>query len=196
MAAITLRSVTSGAGPSSVRQAMTTSGSCSTAFRPGRMRGPASTPFVRAPCIVAADLRSDARWPVYGPRAVESAGVLSSMGYPLDDGTQVIGALNLFSEQVDAFGADEPDREGTVAILVAHGTPALMASLLREEFGAALARRDVIGQAKGWLMARSQIGEDEAFEMLVKASQRMNVKLAEVARRLVSGEPLHPDGEI
>ena len=52
---------------------------------------------------------------------------------------------------------------------------------------AALRTRDLIGQAKGLLMARSGVDEDAAFQMLVSASQRMNVKLAEVARRLVEG---------
>jgi AmiR/NasT family two-component response regulator len=53
---------------------------------------------------------------------------------------------------------------------------------------AALRSRDVIGQAKGMLMARSQVDEDEAFRILTRASQRMNVKVAEVAARLVAGD--------
>jgi AmiR/NasT family two-component response regulator len=62
-----------------------------------------------------------------------------------------------------------------------------VAALERENLTAALETRDVIGQAKGILMARAGIGEDEAFALLVRASQRMQVKLAEVARQLVEG---------
>jgi GAF domain-containing protein len=137
---------------------------------------------------VAADLRTDAQWPIYGPRAFEATGVLSSAGYPLRDGGTVIGALNLFADEANAFDESEPDLEATIAILAAHAIPALAAALFREEMSEALARRDVIGQAKGLLMAQSNVDEDKAFEMLVRASQRMNVKLAEVARRLVKGE--------
>ena len=46
---------------------------------------------------------------------------------------------------------------------------------------AALASRDVIGQAKGILMERHRIGADEAFERLVRISQATNTKLHDVA---------------
>lgn len=46
--------------------------------------------------------------------------------------------------------------------------------------------RAVIEQAKDMSMARSpERGADEAFEMLRKASQRENVKLRDIALRLV-----------
>ena len=45
----------------------------------------------------------------------------------------------------------------------------------------------VIEQAKGILMAQSNCGPDEAFEMLRRASQRMNVKVSVLAARIVQG---------
>lgn len=50
----------------------------------------------------------------------------------------------------------------------------------------ALETRDVIGQAKGILMIREGITADEAFDILRRASQRSNVKLREVASRVVT----------
>jgi hypothetical protein len=50
----------------------------------------------------------------------------------------------------------------------------------------ALESRDIIGQAKGILMARQHITADAAFELLVRASQRTNVKLRDVAAELVA----------
>lgn len=41
--------------------------------------------------------------------------------------------------------------------------------------------------AVGILMARRGIGESEAFDILKRASQRTNVKLRDVARRLAEG---------
>jgi AmiR/NasT family two-component response regulator len=42
----------------------------------------------------------------------------------------------------------------------------------------------VIGQAKGILMERQQVTDDEAFQILIRASQRLNIKLTAVAARL------------
>ena len=50
---------------------------------------------------------------------------------------------------------------------------------------AAMQSRAVIEQAKGKLMAREGCTADEAFTMLARASQRENVKLRELARRVV-----------
>jgi AmiR/NasT family two-component response regulator len=47
--------------------------------------------------------------------------------------------------------------------------------------------RDIIGQAKGILMARAGISDDEAFDLLRKASQRLNIELAVVAEQVATG---------
>ncbi|MDP1820143.1 MAG: ANTAR domain-containing protein [Acidimicrobiales bacterium] len=46
--------------------------------------------------------------------------------------------------------------------------------------------RDVIGQAKGMLMAQSDINEDAAFDILRRVSQRLNITLVEVADDVVN----------
>ncbi len=152
----------------------------------GAQEGPCLDAIRLGEVIVSAETDTDPRWPVYGPLARESAGVVSSMAYPLRQNGRVVGALNLFAETRGAFTGDE-EQEALVAILAAHASPALASAVRRENMEAALRNRDVIGQAKGMLMARSQLDEDQAFAILVRASQRMNVKLAEVARRLVEG---------
>ena len=50
----------------------------------------------------------------------------------------------------------------------------------------ALESRDIIGQAKGILMARQRITADAAFALLVRASQRTNIKVRDVAAELVA----------
>jgi hypothetical protein len=153
----------------------------------GAGEGPCLDAIRTGEIIHCDDLGNDERWPVYGPRAVEAGGINSSVGIPLHDGRRVVGALNLFADAKGALGA-HVESDAVASILAAHATPALVAALYREDMQAALVSRDVIGQAKGILMTRSGIDQDEAFEMLKKASQRMQVKLAEVARRLVAGE--------
>ena len=50
----------------------------------------------------------------------------------------------------------------------------------------ALKSRDVIGQAKGVLMERRGLDSDEAFDVLRRTSQDLNVKLRDVAETLVT----------
>jgi hypothetical protein len=50
----------------------------------------------------------------------------------------------------------------------------------------ALHSRDVIGQAKGILIAYYNISADDAFMLLVQVSQHTNTKLAEIAAVLVT----------
>jgi AmiR/NasT family two-component response regulator len=54
----------------------------------------------------------------------------------------------------------------------------------------ALQTRELIGQAQGILMERERITTDQAFDVLRRASQHMNIKLREVAQTLVdTGAP-------
>lgn len=50
----------------------------------------------------------------------------------------------------------------------------------------ALESRDLIGQAKGLLMAANRCGPDEAFTLLVSRSQRENRKLVDVATAVIA----------
>jgi AmiR/NasT family two-component response regulator len=56
---------------------------------------------------------------------------------------------------------------------------------LARNMAEAMRSRAVIEQAKGILMADERIGDAEAFQRLVGLSQNANVKVREVARRLV-----------
>jgi AmiR/NasT family two-component response regulator len=52
---------------------------------------------------------------------------------------------------------------------------------ISKNLSVALETRDVIGQAKGILMATSAINADQAFAMLRDASQHLNRKLRDIA---------------
>ena len=95
--------------------------------------------------------------------------------------TGTLGSLSLFSTHGFAFGSEAHD----VGLLFAvHAAIALQAAQKTESLLAALETRDVIGQAKGILMERQHITDEEAFRVLVRASQRLNIRLSVVARRL------------
>ena len=54
-----------------------------------------------------------------------------------------------------------------------------------DNLNAALATREVIGQAQGILMERERISAAQAFDILRRASQHLNRKLRDVAQDLV-----------
>lgn len=60
----------------------------------------------------------------------------------------------------------------------------------------ALETRDVIGMAKGILMATEGIGPQAAFDVLVRASQNQNRKLHDVAEEIVARYPDYGDAPV
>lgn len=129
------------------------------------------------------DLGTERRWPEFSGRARRETGVTSMLSVRLFVEGDTLGALNLYSKVRDAFD-DRAQAAGLV--FAAHAAIAMATSVHDEQMDEALQSRDVIGQAKGMLMAREGVDADEAFAMLRRASQRLNVKLREVATRIVS----------
>lgn len=128
------------------------------------------------------DLAVEVRWPRFSTEVVERAGVHSALAMRLFTEHDTMGALNLYAEATDAF--DDEDRS-VASIFAAHAAVALRAAQRQEHLIDAIETRDVIGQAKGIIMTRSGVNDEEAFEVLRDASNRMDTKLREVARRIV-----------
>jgi transcriptional regulator with GAF, ATPase, and Fis domain len=128
------------------------------------------------------DLRLENRWPAFAARANRETGVSSMLCFRLFVAGDTLGALNLYSKGVDAF--DEHSRSVGL-VFAAHAAIALSTAIHDEQMDEALQSRDLIGQAKGILMAREGVNAEEAFDMLRRASQRLNIKLRDVARDIV-----------
>ena len=136
------------------------------------------------------DLAVDTRFPTYGPRAAER-GARSVVSMPLAADGRTVGALNFYSRTTDAF-----DGSGLALaeLLTAHASLAVQAATayysnrdLAEQMREAIDSRATIEQAKGVLVAQRRCTPDEAFELLVSASQRSNRKLREIAQEIVRG---------
>lgn len=128
------------------------------------------------------DLGREDRWPHFSTRAQAATGITSMMCFRLFVAGDTLGALNLYSKAANAFG----EESRTVGLVfAAHAAVALSSAVHDEQMEAALQSRDVIGQAKGILMAREGITADQAFDMLRRASQRLNVKLRDVAGGII-----------
>ena len=141
--------------------------------------------------VEVSETASDARWRPFCETALAN-GVRSSLSVPLDvagNREDVIGALNLYSEMPDGF--DDSAIRATesfahqAAILVANAKAYWGAVQLSQQLQQAIASRATIEQAKGILMARGRVGPEAAFESLVRASQRENRKLREIASEVV-----------
>ncbi|MBK6043005.1 GAF and ANTAR domain-containing protein [Streptomyces sp. MBT55] len=122
----------------------------------------------------------ETRWPDFVPEA-EKLGVGSMMGFLLYTDDEDFGALNFYSHQPGVFTADS---ETAGVVLASHAAVALSSARTHAQMESAVATRHLIGEAMGILMARHQIAESEAFNVLRRYSQDRNVKLREIARQV------------
>jgi hypothetical protein len=138
------------------------------------------------------DLAAEPAWPRFGPRAAGYGftAVLSTALQPFDLPAGQGGALNIYSRRAAVL--DERARDSAL-LLATHASLALSgvtarsrAELQAEHLRRAIESRDIIGQAKGILMQRRGIDADEAFDLLRRTSQDLNVKLAELAHTLAT----------
>jgi GAF domain-containing protein len=151
----------------------------------------------QGPCITAAKegrtvrsgaLGDDAQWPDFGPR-VKQLGVHSVLSLPLLIPGGVVGAMNVYAHPVNSFD-DHAVELGELfavpaAIAVQNAQVLAQTKRLAHQLQAALTSRAVIDQALGILMSRTGSTSDQAFDRLRDRSQSDNVKLREVAQRVV-----------
>jgi response regulator NasT len=93
----------------------------------------------------------------------------------------VVGAVALHRADASLDAADRAVAE-EVAV---HARIALAAWDSADDLARGLASRSVIGQAQGILMERFSLDADRAFQVLRRYSQDGNVKLVDVARRVI-----------
>ncbi|MBC6445699.1 GAF and ANTAR domain-containing protein [Actinokineospora sp. HBU206404] len=153
------------------------------------------------PCVTAAsasapgyvrsdDLAREPQWPTFGPAAAACGYSAMLAGALVPDclPPRLSGALNIYAREPGTLDAQAQE---TALLLAIHASLALattkavtQAELREAHLRRAIESRDVIGQAKGILMHRRGIRADEAFDLLRRTSQELNIKLADLARTL------------
>jgi GAF domain-containing protein len=131
------------------------------------------------------------RWPALTAMAADN-GLTSTLSTPLVANQLTVGDLAVYATAASPL----PDQAATdltrfaeqAAVVLANARSYWAAHDLKVGLQAALDSRAVIDMAKGKLMAQNDIGPDDAFALLVRASQRENVKLREIAQRIVHGD--------
>jgi GAF domain-containing protein len=136
------------------------------------------------------DTADDRRWPEFS-RAARAHGIGSTLSPPLVvPDHEPAGALNLYAREEHAFDeAAEAEAQAFAeqAAAVLLNTQAYWdKSELSEQLQQALQSRAAIEQAKGIMMAREGCSPEEAFQILVRASQRTNAKLRDIATDIVA----------
>jgi GAF domain-containing protein len=139
--------------------------------------------------VLVPDLRLEDRWPAY-VQGAGGLGILSVVGVPLPLEGPSQAVLNLYSEQPHAFTGQAIARAEAFAEQASKGLQlALRLGQLqetRDDMKAAMKSRTVIDLATGAIMAKNRCSQNTAFKVLLHVSNTQNIKLNEVAARVVS----------
>ena len=152
--------------------------------------GPCFECFHTGKPVSSADLTSEARWPMFGPAAVDK-GFYSVQALPMRARGNTVGALNLFRSEPGQIWDDDLPLGQAMADIAA--VALLQERSLRESRGlvdqlqSALSSRVVIEQAKGVLAERGDLTMDAAFVRLRGYARANNRRLSEVAVELIDG---------
>jgi len=150
--------------------------------------GPCLAAWATGEPVVVSDVPSDRRWPAWSA-AVAPMGIGSVASSPLVAGTTAVGAVKVYASDLDHF-ADHAVRllalfAEQASLFVVHAQAREAAAVLSDQLQHALFQRDTISVAKGLLMARDNIGEDDAFRTLIAMSRRSGDTLHETAAALI-----------
>ncbi|WP_181578289.1 GAF and ANTAR domain-containing protein [Arthrobacter sp. AQ5-05] len=151
-------------------------------------QGPCLSACASGETIVVQDIAADERWPDWSG-AVATLRVASSISVPLKSSSESFGAVKVYSAEIQAF----TERSRGILELLAqqatvwleHATTAENAKKLSNELRSTLHSRDVIGMAKGIVMERHGVSENDAVRLLMKQAIAEHLTLSALAVRLV-----------
>jgi hypothetical protein len=116
------------------------------------------------------------------------------LSVPVDLGGGPIGTLDVYA--VDPRGWDLSEVSalqayaGVVANLLGAAAKAQLRGALADQLQVALDSRGLIERAKGALMERERLDDQEAFTHLRRAARSSGRRLTDVAREVAAGQPL------
>jgi GAF domain-containing protein len=150
--------------------------------------GPSLDVIAERDTILVPDTIGELRYPDWAPK-VAALGLRSVLSVRLATTGSTLGVLQLFNTEPSAF---ETDDDAVAHILARHASVALANARQEASLWQAIDARKLVGQAQGILMERFGIDSDQAFAVLRRYSQDNNIKLRDVAQRLIDTRRL-PD---
>ncbi|WP_175047859.1 GAF and ANTAR domain-containing protein [Microlunatus speluncae] len=144
----------------------------------------------RTPVIVSDLSAALERWPKFAPLAM-AAGLNAVHAFPMRLRDRTIGAMNIFGAVAQPL---EPRDVQVIQALADVATIAIIqersiarAETLTEQLQGALNSRIVIEQAKGSIAQALGLSVDQAFEVLRTRARRNELRLTDLAHRVVTG---------
>lgn len=150
--------------------------------------GPAVHAALEREAVHLEDVTADDRWTEFGEQA-RALDLRSAVACPLPLDIVPHAGLVLLARKPGALGETSAEIAEVYAV---HAGTALTYARNVDSLRAAIRNRQLIGEATGILMERHRIDSRAGFETLVRASQKLNVKLRTVAERVIhtGQEPL------
>jgi GAF domain-containing protein len=156
-------------------------------------QGPCRDAFVNARPAAMHDTRTERQWGEI-TLVLADLQVRSGLSVPVELGGGPIGTLDVYATTPRGWDETEVSAlqayAGVVASLLGAAAKAERKGALAEQLQVALDSRVVIERAKGALMARERLDEQEAFTHLRRAARSSGRKLNDVAREVAAGQPL------
>ena len=131
------------------------------------------------------DFTTNPRWPALSDAIVTQTSVRGGAGFRMVVAGSKVGALNLFSDVPGALDDASVDQGIILAAFASVAISAVENRDKAESLSRGLDSNREIGKAVGLMMAFHRISDESAFDLLRKASQDMNIKIAEVARQVI-----------
>jgi len=120
--------------------------------------------------------------------------VRAGLSVPVELGGGPIGTLDIYATTPREWDGTEVSAlqayAGVVASLLAAAARAELKGALADQLQVALDSRVLIERAKGALMERERLDDQEAFTHLRRAARSSGRKLNDVAREVAAGQPL------
>ena len=150
------------------------------------------------PCLAAAtlgepfhsaSLEKERRWPHFVPRA-RARGIESIMSTPLISDRGPLGALNVYSREVNGLASHEQEwankfaEQASKVLMAAHAT--VTGDSINHDLAGALRSRQTIALAQGIVMSRQRLQPDAAHRFLIDVSRRTSRPLVGICQEVVS----------
>jgi GAF domain-containing protein len=179
-------------GPNGLRLSASTNGVAAASENAQEVEGegPALLSAATGTTVFVDDTADDDRFPLWslGVRGLPFSRVIA---VPIGVNADSYGAITVFAPRAAPFSPDDVDVLETLGVLAAVAFARIRTERQLRE---AVESRHTIGLAQGILMERFSLDPERAFAVMRRYSQDGNVKLIEVARRVVSTRSL-PDSQ-
>jgi len=156
-------------------------------------QGPCMDAFTHARPAAMGDSRREPHWGEI-TLVLADLQVRSGLSVPVELGGGPIGTLDIYATTPRAWDETEVSAlqayAGVVASLLAAAARAELKGALADQLQVALDSRVLIERAKGALMERERLDDQEAFTHLRRAARSSGRKLNDVAREVAAGQPL------